>query len=94
MLGHGLPKTTCFGVTDLDGEVQTCRSSANLADGDYKIEAWHPRSPRRSSKPSTSKTARRTVTSSSMEQNRFRNPIYRILRHFAVTKIIVVRRTV
>jgi plastocyanin len=35
-------KSNCFGVTDLDGKFKL-QSSANLADGDYKIDAWHPR---------------------------------------------------
>lgn len=33
--------TECFGVTDADGNFKL-RYSA-LADGDYKIDAWHPR---------------------------------------------------
>ncbi len=32
----------CFGVTDLDGTFKL-RWSGSLADGDYKIDAWHPR---------------------------------------------------
>jgi hypothetical protein len=32
----------CFGVTGTDGSF-TLRMSAALADGDYKIDAWHPR---------------------------------------------------
>ena len=32
----------CFGVTALDGTFKL-RSSGELADGDYKIDAWHPR---------------------------------------------------
>lgn len=32
----------CFGVTDEKG-VFKIQSGADLADGDYKIEAWHPR---------------------------------------------------
>ncbi len=35
-------KDPVFGVTGLDGTFKL-RSSAELADGDYKIEAWHPR---------------------------------------------------
>ena len=35
-------KSPCFGVTDLDGKFKL-RSSDELADGDYKIDAWHPR---------------------------------------------------
>ena len=35
-------KGNCFGVTDLDGKF-TLQWSAILADGDYKIDAWHPR---------------------------------------------------
>ncbi len=35
-------KDGVFGVTDLDGRV-ILRSSGQLADGDYKIDAWHPR---------------------------------------------------
>ena len=32
----------CFGVTDLQGKF-SLRWSGSLADGDYKIDAWHPR---------------------------------------------------
>jgi plastocyanin len=32
----------CFGVTNLDGNF-TLRWSGSLADGDYKVDAWHPR---------------------------------------------------
>jgi plastocyanin len=32
----------CFGVTDLDGKF-SLRWSAVLVDGDYKVDAWHPR---------------------------------------------------
>ena len=32
----------CFGVTDLDGKFKL-QLSGSLADGDYKIDAWHPR---------------------------------------------------
>jgi len=35
-------KDGVFGVTDLDGKFKL-RSSGGLADGDYKIDAWHPR---------------------------------------------------
>ncbi len=35
-------KSSCFGVTDLDGKVKL-QAGENLADGDYKIDAWHPR---------------------------------------------------
>ena len=35
-------KSPCFGVTDLDGTFKLQSTSA-LADGDYKIDAWHPR---------------------------------------------------
>ncbi len=35
-------KSSCFGVTVLDGTFKL-RSGSELADGDYKIDAWHPR---------------------------------------------------
>ena len=35
-------KDSCFGVTGLDGKIKL-RQGDNLADGDYKIDAWHPR---------------------------------------------------
>jgi len=35
-------KSQIFGVTDLEGKF-TLRSSNVVADGDYKIDAWHPR---------------------------------------------------
>jgi plastocyanin len=35
-------KSPVFGVTDLEGEFKL-RSSGEPADGDYKIDAWHPR---------------------------------------------------
>ena len=35
-------KSPCFGVTDVDGKFKL-QSSGALADGDYKIDAWHPR---------------------------------------------------
>ena len=35
-------KTAIFGVTDLEGKF-ALRSSNVVADGDYKIDAWHPR---------------------------------------------------
>jgi plastocyanin len=35
-------KSSVFGVTDLDGKFKL-QMSGTLADGDYKIEAWHPR---------------------------------------------------
>jgi plastocyanin len=35
-------KDGVFGVTGLDGRFKL-ESSADLADGDYKIDAWHPR---------------------------------------------------
>ena len=35
-------KDACFGVTDLGGKF-TLQQSGELADGDYKIDAWHPR---------------------------------------------------
>jgi len=35
-------KSNVFGVTGLDGKFNL-RQSANLADGDYKIDVWHPR---------------------------------------------------
>jgi len=35
-------KDAVFGVTGLDGKF-TLRQGGELADGDYKIEAWHPR---------------------------------------------------
>ena len=35
-------KDGCFGVTDLVGKA-TLRTGDQLADGDYKIDAWHPR---------------------------------------------------
>jgi plastocyanin len=34
--------SSCFGVTDLDGKT-TVRGGWELQDGDYKIDAWHPR---------------------------------------------------
>jgi len=34
--------SSCFGVTGTDG-VFNLQRSAELADGDYKIDAWHPR---------------------------------------------------
>jgi plastocyanin len=35
-------KSNCFGVTDLDGKIKL-QMGDSLADGDYKIDAWHPR---------------------------------------------------
>ena len=35
-------KSSCFGVTGLDGAFKLPLGS-QLADGDYKIDAWHPR---------------------------------------------------
>ncbi|MCE0496539.1 MAG: hypothetical protein LV481_01145 [Methylacidiphilales bacterium] len=35
-------KSPCFGVTGSDGTVKL-RECDELADGDYKIDAWHPR---------------------------------------------------
>ena len=35
-------KSWCFGVTGLDGKFKL-RSGGDLLDGDYKIDAWHPR---------------------------------------------------
>ena len=35
-------KSSCFGVTDLDGKFKL-QMSGDLLDGDYKIDAWHPR---------------------------------------------------
>jgi plastocyanin len=35
-------KSSCFGVTGLDGKVKL-QSGDELADGDYKVNAWHPR---------------------------------------------------
>ena len=34
--------SACFGVTGSDGKF-TLRMGGDLADGDYKIDAWHPR---------------------------------------------------
>ncbi len=37
-------KTRCFAVTDTDGKFQLWQSlGSSLQDGDYKIDAWHPR---------------------------------------------------
>jgi hypothetical protein len=35
-------KWGCFGVTGTDGTYKL-RGGDQLADGDYKIDAWHPR---------------------------------------------------
>ena len=35
-------KSSCCGVTDIDGKFKL-RMSGVLEDGDYKIDAWHPR---------------------------------------------------
>ena len=35
-------KSSVFGVTGLDGKVKL-QHGENLADGDYKVDAWHPR---------------------------------------------------
>jgi plastocyanin len=35
-------KSPCFGLTDADGKF-VLRMSGDLEDGDYKLDAWHPR---------------------------------------------------